>query len=146
MRAVTMAWMFGGLVLIAGCGSGGGGGDGQPSAGVPDRAALEGHTFYTDSTTGKKVVPGRRIQLAFDHGSVSLHAGCNRMFGPYSVANGRLLVKGPASTEMACDPALMDQDRWLAGMISSKPEISLDGSELTLAGGEPEVILTLREK
>lgn len=141
-----MAWMFGGLVLMAGCGSAGGDGDGRPSAGVPDRAALEGHTFFTDRATGRKVVPGSRIQLAFDHGNVSLYAGCNRMFGPYSVANGRLLVKGPASTEMACEPRLMNQDRWLAGMISSKPEISLDGSELTLTGGDPEVGLTLREK
>ncbi len=48
------------------------------------------------------------------------------MGGSVAIVDGRLVLDGLAMTEMACDPALMDQDAWLAGF--------LDGAAFTLAG------------
>ena len=44
-----------------------------------------------------------------------------------------LVVAEMAMTEMACEPAaLMDQDTWLAAVLTSRPTVALDGDTLTL--------------
>lgn len=44
-----------------------------------------------------------------------------------------LLTAGPfASTMMACEQPLMDQDTWLSDFLTSSPNVALDGSTLPL--------------
>ena len=44
-----------------------------------------------------------------------------------------LVVPAPAQTQMACDPpALMDQDTWLASVLTSRPTVALAGDTLTV--------------
>ena len=44
-----------------------------------------------------------------------------------------LVVPAMAMTQMACTPAaLMDQDTWLAAVLTSRPTVALDGDTLTL--------------
>jgi len=64
---------------------------------------------------------------------VSANAGCNTLFGGASWDGGKLELDGAlASTMMACDDALMEQDQWLSDFLSSSPALALDGKTLTL--------------
>ena len=47
------------------------------------------------------------------------------MGAPFTVVDGKLKVGQMMSTMMACDPALMDQDTWLAAFLDGAT-IALD--------------------
>ena len=48
-------------------------------------------------------------------------------------------------TEMACEPALMEQDSWLAGFLTARPTVAVDGDTLTLSGGDASITFVDRE-
>ncbi|TDR90094.1 putative lipoprotein [Enterovirga rhinocerotis] len=79
--------------------------------GEPQAASPAGR-WRAERIGGRGVVD--RLQSVLDlatDGAVSGTGGCNRMSGRASV-NGAAIVFGPlASTEMACPPAAMDQER-----------------------------------
>lgn len=106
------------------------------SAGVSTDNPLEGTTFTSTSLTGHDLVAGTAVRLSFD-GQLGVSAGCNSMGGGYSLDGDRLVIDGPMwTTEMACDPPLMDQDTWLASWISDGLTWVLAGDVLTLTGGD----------
>lgn len=112
---------------------------------------LAGRTFLSTGVTvdgtAYPLAPGSRITLTFTDGGISAQAGCNTMGADARVADGRLAVDGPlASTEMACDPALMAQDTWLADLLASGPTVALEGSTLTLTSGGTIITLLDREQ
>ena len=53
------------------------------------------------------------------------------MSGPYVIAGGMLVAGQLATTEMACDAALMAQERWLAELLGGAG-LTLVGDTLTL--------------
>jgi heat shock protein HslJ len=113
---------------------------------VPDEAlpaGLEGRTFLSRTIDGRVLVVGSRVRLSFANGRAVANGGCNTMSGPYTIVAGRLAVRDMATTEMACDPALMAQDTWLADLLGGA-EITLAGDTLTLARGG--VRLTLLDR
>lgn len=156
------------LVGLTACGSGGTAGSGastsaagSPSAtasgsataagspgasasesGRTTRGELDGRSFVSSQVTGSHtLVPGSTITLAFEGGSLSANAGCNSMAGRYTLAGGKLTAPQLASTMMACDQALMDQDTWLAQFLASGPAYALTGDTLTLTGATDTVVL-----
>jgi heat shock protein HslJ len=133
-------------LLLAACTGAGGaatpGPDGS-SAGSPDRQGLEGRTFLSTAVQGRNLVDGSRVRLSFQGGQIGAHAGCNSMGGPYAIDGGRLVARQLATTEMACEAALMEQDRWLAGLLDGAM-ITLAGDTLTLA--EDGVVVTLVDR
>ena len=106
-------------------------------------AGLEGRTFLSTAIDGRALVVGSRVRLSFEGGRVVANGGCNTMSGPYTIVAGRLAARDLATTEMACDPALMAQDAWLAELLGGA-EITLAGDTLTLARGG--VRLTLHDR
>ena len=75
---------------------------------------------------------------------LGVSAGCNSMGGGYTVTDSTLHLAGPMrQTEMACDPALMDQDTWIAGFLDGAA-MTLDGQTLVLA--KDGVTLTLMDE
>lgn len=113
---------------------------------APAADALDGRTFTGDEVTGHDLVAGSALDVSFDDGNVSVQGGCNRLFGAYSIEDGRLRAPQLASTMMACDQPLMDQDQWLAGFLGDGPRITLDGAALTLTGAQdPPVVVTLHD-
>jgi heat shock protein HslJ len=55
-----------------------------------------------------------------------------------------LVVTQPAMTMMACEPAaLMDQDTWFSALLTSKPTVSVEGDELTIAATDGTVVTFL---
>ncbi|MBX9245498.1 META domain-containing protein, partial [Actinotalea ferrariae] len=80
---------------------------------------LVGRTFLATTTPGHQLVEGSTVRIAFDKGHLSARAGCNTLFGSARWTGGVLEAPTLASTMMACAPELMDQDTWLAGLLSS---------------------------
>ena len=111
-------------------------------SGRTTRTELDGQSFVATSVTGSHTqVPGSTITLAFEGGSLSANAGCNTMAGRYTLIGGKLTAPQLASTMMACDQALMDQDTWLAQFLASGPSYTLAGDVLTLTGATDTVVL-----
>ena len=140
--------------LLAGCGSSDNGdksGDSTtpttsptpsstPVAAVAD---LDGTTYESTSVEGHELVPGKPVRVSFEGDTMSVSAGCNTMFGAYDVTDGALAWSGePASSLVACEPELADQDAWLADLFTTGVDATLDGSTLTLTSGDVVMELT----
>jgi heat shock protein HslJ len=95
---------------------------------------LDGREFLSDSVDGYDLVDGTVIRLSFDDGGLSANAGCNTLFGGYTVTEGALQAPMLGTTEMACENDLMAQDRWLTDILALEPRVELDGDTLTLRG------------
>jgi len=117
-------------------GSGDGGSDGPVTA-----ADLAGMGFASSTVTGYDLVEGSEITMNFLDDSVSVRGGCNIMNGSFEIADGAFTAGQLASTEMACEQPLMDQDMWLSAFLSSSPTIAFAGSALTLIGDEITISL-----
>ena len=118
-----------------------GGGSATPG---PTGRELDGRTFLSTGLEGRSLVAGSTVRLGFESGQLSGSAGCNSMGGPYRIDGDRLIAGQLATTEMACDPALMEQDRWLSDLLGGAT-IALDGDTLTLTGVATRLTLVDRE-
>jgi heat shock protein HslJ len=128
-----------GLTLAA-CGSDDSGST-SDGAGAPTAEELDGRAFVSTSVEGHDLVEGSEINITFLAEAMAVDAGCNSMNGGFEIDEG-VLTAGPfASTMMACDQPLMDQDAWLNDFLSSLPTIGLDGTTLTLAGDDTTITL-----
>jgi heat shock protein HslJ len=107
-----------------------------------------GRTFLSATVTEngqvRPLVPGTRLRLTFQDGDVRANAGCNLLTGRASLDGGRLAVDRFATTEMACDAPLQEQDAWLARFLNAGPTWRLDGDDLVLSTGDTEIRLTDR--
>ena len=66
------------------------------------------------------------------------------MGGAYVINGERLAVEQMMTTEMACEPALMEQDQWLAALLDGAI-VALAGDTLTLAKDGDRLSLLDRE-
>ena len=66
------------------------------------------------------------------------------MGGTYTIAGGRLTTTQMMTTEMGCEQPRMQQDQWLAALLSGST-ISLAGDTLTLDDGTIQLTLQDRE-
>jgi len=133
-------------MLLAGCGDDGSGGSDGGAVVTPADADLAGRTFVsTDVTVGGAApwMDASVLRLSFEDGSIHANAGCNQIGGSVSIEDDTLTVDGGslAMTEMGCDPELMDQDTWVAELLTSSPTIALAGDTLTLTSGD--IVITL---
>lgn len=124
-------------ITLAACGS-----DGDSASGsAPTADDLAGQAFESTGVEGYDLVEGSTIELGFETDVLGARAGCNSLSGGYTIADGTLDVATMASTMMACDDALMEQDQWLSEFLTSGPDIALDGDTLTLTGSDTTVTL-----
>jgi heat shock protein HslJ len=98
---------------------------------------LAGRTFLstavTRNGTPQPLAGGSRVSLTFTAQGVTASAGCNTLGGEGSLDAGRLVLSGPMQqTEMGCEPALMEQDGWLAAVLTSGPRLEVGGDRLVL--------------
>lgn len=121
------------------------------SAGTPGSSGWpDGRTFLslsvTDHGSERPLVQGTRIMLSFaEDGQLGAQAGCNHIGGTGRIDGDVLVVDAVSMTEMACDEPRMAQDSWLAGFLSSAPNIQLDGDALTLTGDSIQIRLIDRK-
>ncbi len=99
-------------------------------------------TKVTENGADRPLASPTPISLAFTADALSANAGCNTITGGATVTDG-VLVAGPlASTMMACEQALMDQDTWLSAFLADKPTVTVDGDALALATATTTIDLT----
>jgi heat shock protein HslJ len=142
-RTPLLALAVVGIVLAA-CASGSAANPADPPDRGADAGNLAGRTFLSTRIEGRDLVQGSRVRLSFDVGRIGAHAGCNSMGGSVAIVDGRLVLDDLATTEMACDPALMDQDAWLAGFLDGAT-VTLIGDTLALANDGVTLTLVDRE-
>lgn len=68
-------------------------------------------SWMIEKINGKPVISGQEAILSFSEGRISGTAGCNRLMGGYSQTGDKLSFQTIAVTMMACQPALMQQER-----------------------------------
>ena len=64
------------------------------------------------------------------------------MSGGYTIMGDTLTAPTMASTMMACEEALMDQDTWLAAFLASSPTWTYADGVLTLTNGTDTMVLS----
>lgn len=95
--------------------------------------SLAGETWRFVSIDG--AAPMRTpARLAFHADRIGANVGCNGMGGPWRIAEGRLIAGPLVSTQMWCE-GIMEQERAVNALLSSAPEIRVDGSRMTLQAG-----------
>ncbi|WP_238017147.1 META domain-containing protein [Dactylosporangium sp. AC04546] len=128
MRRIAAA-LLAVAATAAGCAQAGGDDTAQPSPWGSTYTA----TAVTEQGAPKRLADGTRIELRFMRdGRLIATAGCNQLSGKARIDEARLRVDELASTEMGCDPARHEQDRWLAGFLQRGPGWRLAGDRLTL--------------
>jgi heat shock protein HslJ len=113
------------LLLLSACASLGGG----------EGSQLTGRAFVSTEITGRDLVTGTRLQLAFpETGKFTANTGCNHLFGDVSFDGGRLSVSETGSTAMGCDEPRQKQDDWLIAFLKAGPALAVAGDNLVLTG------------
>ena len=103
-------------------------------------AGFDGRSFESAEVTGHTLAPGSTLALTFEDGVMMVQAGCNSMRAGYEQDGDVLRWTGPAaSTMMACDPALMDQDQWAAGLFTDGMTVVDGDADLTLESGDVRI-------
>ena len=133
------------LFIVGACA--GAGTTSDPSGNNPggnDPRGIDGRTFLSTKIEGQTLVDGSTIRISFNGTNIGVSAGCNSMGGRFAVDGNTLLLDQMGTTDMACDPALMDQDSWIVEFLSGAT-IALDGDTLVLTRGDTTLTLTDRE-
>ena len=128
------------LLLLAGCSS-----HSSPSPGD-----LTGVTWVLDRESMRGLVhqvpADARIDIVFDGSQVSGHAACNSYSGGYQAdhAAGTLAFSELGSTQMACDPTLIQlQSAYLAALSNfTSYQVVGDQFDLVLIGGNKAFTFT----
>jgi heat shock protein HslJ len=77
-----------------------------------------------------------------DSGRVSMYAGCNRMNGQYTEADGSLTLSTVMSTKMACSPPEAAVEAAMLSVLDEgETEYLIDGDTLTLTRGDAGLVL-----
>ena len=147
MSAVRTVGVVAGVVALVAAGAlvatvaGGGGGDDTANGMLPvgDLGQLAGPAWVVvnDGSAPAPVVGTVRLEVSPD-GRVVAATGCNTVRGTGVLEDGRLVMGPLMSTRMACEPALMEQERWVTAMLASRPRLEIGGPYLALHWGEGE--------
>lgn len=115
-------------------------GEGTPAGGQGESSELDGKAFVATAIGGgPSIAAGSEIVLTFVDGRISVNAGCNTMLGDVTLSGGKLETGPMASTMMACEQPLMDQDQWLTAFFESAPAWTLEGDVLKMDSGSQSI-------
>ena len=115
---------------LTACGGGGSSAGGDPQSLVDTAYSVTSITV--DGAEREVLGP---VEVAFTADTISVATPCNGMSGPVNYSESALTVGPLASTKMACEPALMEQDQVIANALAANPTWQLAGETLTLTGG-----------
>jgi len=101
---------------------------------------------YGPAANPLNATSGDETALTFGNdGKLSGNIGCNSLFGNFKVS-GNSITFGPiASTLMACDDALMQQEIAVTQVLAEKAIFSLENSRLTVTSQNGETLVTFEQ-
>lgn len=79
-------------------------------AGLGSTASFAGTSWTLESLNGAAPLENTQLTLEFGNGTVGGSSGCNSYSGTFSATDTELAFSPLASTEMACETAIMDQE------------------------------------
>ena len=104
---------------------------------------MTGYNTGTQAVTSP--IAGTTLTATFTAGGeVGGNAGCNNYSGPYKL-DGTSLTVGPlATTMMACEQAILDQETAFLAALQTPTTVETSGATVTLrdASGATQVILS----
>lgn len=114
----------------------------------PTVASLEGSrwvvTGFTLDGTGGVLPAGIRLTLDFgDAGGVGGTAGCNSYFGTVASTAGGITITGIGSTEMACEPEVMEREMRFLTALGRVTAFARNEGRLSLVAGDGAVSIDL---
>jgi len=119
------------LVVVAGCGG--------------DGSSLEGTkwimTAYLADGSMQDALSTTSVDATFADGTVGGAGGCNQYNGSYELDGDSLTVGMLASTQMACEQAIMDQELAYMTALQSAASYKIDESTLTILDGSGATVL-----
>ena len=114
----------------------------------PTAPSLEGSrwvvTGFTLDGTGGPLPAGIRLTLDFDDaGGAGGTAGCNSYFGTVTSTAGGITVAGIGSTEMACEPEVMEREMRFLTALGRVTAFAREAGHLSLTAGDGAVSIDL---
>jgi heat shock protein HslJ len=117
-----------------------------PQSTAAQSPALAGAEWHVEDIAGRGMVDNSRVTLRFStDGRLAGSASCNRYMATYSTRGRTLVIGPPATTRMACPPALMQQERRFLTMLATVTRFEIDQTgALVLHAADASRILARR--
>jgi heat shock protein HslJ len=79
-------------------------------------------------------------------GNLSGNGGCNQYNGPYKVDGDKITIGPLASTMMACEPAVSDQEAQYLAALQTAATYRIEGNRLELRAANGELAADFSRK
>lgn len=111
--------------------------------GGDSRDLLTGQTWVVRQIADDVLPDDIRITLGFDpSGNVAGAAGCNRWFAGYDLTGEGLSLTQPGATMMACDAAIMTQERAFLDALATISGFAIDESGALVMTAQEQPLIT----
>jgi heat shock protein HslJ len=107
---------------------------------------LAGSWTVTGFNTGDSVdspAEGTELTVTFENGAVSGSSGCNTFNGSYTLTGTTLAIGPLASTKMACEQPVMDQETAFLTTLQGATGFTTNGANVTLVAADGSNAVTL---
>jgi heat shock protein HslJ len=101
-------------------------------------------TAYAVDGSMKDALPAPKVDATFAEGKVSGNGGVNQYTGSYETDGSKLSVGTLASTQMAGETAVMDQEAAYLANLQNANAYKVDGDTLTIKDVGADTILEFR--
>ena len=123
-------------------------GEGEVLVNPPADPGLPGSRWvvigFTLDGAGGALPGGARLTLDFDDaGGARGTAGCNSYFATVVLTGGGISITGIGSTEMACEPEVMDRETRFLTALSRIDAFAIEDDHLGLTAGDGSVAIDL---
>lgn len=120
-----LALGFATTVLMAGCAPAGG-----------ETLQLEGTSWKLVELDGQPALPNSEGSIRFEDGKAGGSTGCNGFSGEYTLdVDGSIQFGLMASTMMACEQGLMEQETTFLQALAEAAAVQVEGGSLTIVDG-----------
>lgn len=129
-----LATIFAILFLLSGCATAVPSGEEPPSSPPDTGDALAGTAWVLDSMGGEAADDSTVMTLQFaSDGTLSGSGGCNRFNGAFTAVGEDIAIEPLATTMMACEPAVMEQETLFLTALQGAKSFAVNGAKLTLS-------------
>jgi heat shock protein HslJ len=101
---------------------------------------LDGLAAGNDAVTS--TIAGTEVTARFEDGQVTGSGGCNEYGGTYTVNRDEIAIAELASTLIACDGAVMDQEAAFLDGLERAASFAVEGSTLSLSDADGRFLLS----